>query len=424
METTPTLQRPWFPRTVGSAGYLLGSFPLHLAAFIVTVVGLSFGLGTLIIWLGVPALAATLYAIRGFATLERHAAARMTGRPVPRLPYTPAPEGASTLRAFLQPLRDPQAWLDALWGFVSFIVSTLTFCLGLLWVLAPLATIASPVAFWIQVHGFHVHYSGLGDLLDVPFPELLSLGINMLLGLILTATAPLMLPVLARAQLAVGEGLLSMRARDRAAVAHLTGSRDAIRQAETHALRRLERDIHDGPQQRLVRLNMDLARAQRQFETDPEMARTILADAQAQAQETLAELRQLSRGIAPPILVDRGLEAAISEAAARSSVPVTIYASLPDLPDHVATAAYFVTAESLVNVNKHSQAASAEVFAAVQDEALYLTISDDGIGGADAAKGHGLAGLAERLRGVDGTLKVSSPVGGPTQIEAVIPCGS
>ena len=170
---------------------------------------------------------------------------------------------------------------------------------------------------------------------------------------------------------------------------------------------------------------MDLARTRKQMEQNPERAREMLGEAMAQTQETLAELRQLSRGIAPPVLVDRGLEAAIDETAARSAIPVTVYSSIPGkLPDHVEQAAYFVISESLVNANKPSRATTIDLITAVQDGWLYVTITDDGMGGASTAKGHGLAGLEERLQGVDGRLSVTSPTGGPTTIEAVIPCES
>jgi len=185
-------------------------------------------------------------------------------------------------------------------------------------------------------------------------------------------------------------------------------SRDAGRLADTR--RRLERDIHDGPQQRLVRLRMDLARAHRQAEKDPAAASAIIQGAMEQTQQTLDELRQLSRGIAPPVLIDRGLAAAITEAATRSSVPVTVSTELPDLPDHVSQAAYFVVSEALANLNKHSGATVAGVEARVVDGSLQVRISDNGIGGASTAKGHGLAGLGGRcLRRGGGGL--GAPVG-------------
>jgi len=197
-----------------------------------------------------------------------------------------------------------------------------------------------------------------------------------------------------------------------------------VQRAEADTRRQLERDIHDGPQQRLVRLGMDLARAKRQAIKDPQAAEGIISGAMDQTQQTLDELRRLSRGIAPPVLTDRGLSAALAEVAARSTVPVTVHADLPPLPDHISQAAYFVASEALTNLNKHSGAHSAELGAVIETEQLRLWIADDGVGGASLAKGHGLAGLVERLEGVDGRLTVTSPAGGPTRVEAVIPCAS
>ena len=169
---------------------------------------------------------------------------------------------------------------------------------------------------------------------------------------------------------------------------------------------------------------MDLARAKRQASRDPRAAETILDGAIAQTRETLDELRSLSRGIAPPVLVDRGLAAALAEVAARSGVPVAVDADVPRLSERVEQAAYFVASEALTNLNKHSGAHSAELGAVIETEQLRLWIADDGVGGASLAKGHGLAGLVERLEGVDGRLTVTSPAGGPTRVEAVIPCAS
>ena len=231
-------------------------------------------------------------------------------------------------------------------------------------------------------------------------------------------TAPAVLRGLAAMQIGLSRAMLSWRSE----VSRLQTSRAAVQRAEADTRRRLERDIHDGPQQRLVRLRMDLARAHRQAEKDPAAASAIIQGAMEQTQQTLDELRQLSRGIAPPVLIDRGLAAAITEAATRSSVPVTVSTELPDLPDHVSQAAYFVVSESLANLNKHSGATVAGVEARVVDGSLQVRISDNGIGGASTAKGHGLAGLVERLSGVDGRLTLTSPTGGPTTVEAMIPC--
>ena len=194
--------------------------------------------------------------------------------------------------------------------------------------------------------------------------------------------------------------------------------------AEAAALRRLERDIHDGPQQRLVRLAMELGRAQHHFDSRPEAAREALGDAIIQAQEALEELRALSRGIAPPVLVDRGLREAVTALAARSTVPVELdTGSLDGQLDAAAeTAAYFVIAEALTNVAKHSHARRCTVGLRHGPGTLRVWVTDDGAGGAALDKGHGLQGLADRLHAAGGRLRVTSPSGGPTTIIAELPC--
>jgi signal transduction histidine kinase-like protein len=331
-------------------------------------------------------------------------------------------------------IADPQSWLDVLWVFVGFITCTFTWALAVTWVALCTGPVTGPISallneiFQSQGGGLTYLYwwgTGFTPMLNPTLVRILDALIYIVVGLLAIKLAPPVFRGLAWLRGSVGDALLNLRARNNAQITQLRDSRAAVQRAETGALRKLERDIHDGPQQRLVRLNMDLARARRQMDQDPERAREMLGEAMSQTQETLAELRQLSRGIAPPVLVDRGLEAAIDETAARSAIPVTVYSSIPGkLPDHVEQAAYFVISESLVNANKHSGATTIDLITAVQDGWLYATITDDGVGGASTAKGHGLAGLEERLQGVDGRLTVTSPAGGPTMIEAVIPCGS
>jgi signal transduction histidine kinase len=226
-------------------------------------------------------------------------------------------------------------------------------------------------------------------------------------------------------QAQLGRALLTSRAATQAEIDRVTQGRDAAVAAEAVALRRLERDIHDGPQQQLVRLNMDLARAQRQLDRDPQAARTTLGEAAGLARETLEELRALSRGIAPPVLADRGLAAALAAVAARSPVPVDLAVDLPTerLAPVTENTAYFVVSEALANVAKHSGATSCRVLVGCTDGRLVVVVEDDGTGGAVQAPGHGLAGLADRLQAVDGRLAVDSPRGGPTQLTADLPCG-
>ncbi|WP_086822594.1 sensor histidine kinase [Streptomyces sp. NRRL B-24572] len=250
-------------------------------------------------------------------------------------------------------------------------------------------------------------------------------------GLLLLLTLPPVTRACATAQAGLGRILLS----DASALHRGTGGpeqeRDTARArtvaavtAEAAALRRLERDIHDGPQQRLVRLAMELGRAERHLDSRPETVRAALADAILQTQEALEELRALSRGIAPPVLVDRGLHEALTVLAARSTVPAELDAGpLDGRPDPaVETAAYFVIAETLTNVAKHSRAHRCAIGLRHSGGTLRVWVTDDGVGGASLDKGHGLRGLDERLRAAGGRLRVNSPSGGPTTITAELPC--
>jgi signal transduction histidine kinase len=168
---------------------------------------------------------------------------------------------------------------------------------------------------------------------------------------------------------------------------------------------------------------MDLGRAKAKFADDPEGAKAIIDQAHADAKEALTELRNLVRGVHPPVLTDRGLDAAISGLAALSPVPVTVHADLDARPtSSVEAIAYFVVAEALTNVAKHARATRAEISIVRRGDVLRVVIRDDGAGGADP-RGEGLSGLADRVAGVDGRLFVHSPAGGPTIIEAELPCG-
>jgi signal transduction histidine kinase len=189
--------------------------------------------------------------------------------------------------------------------------------------------------------------------------------------------------------------------------------------------RRIERDLHDGAQQRLVALAMDLGMAKQKLDSDPAAARVLVDEAHDQAKRALSEMRDLVRGIHPAVLTDRGLDAAISALAGRSPVPVTVEVDLPRrLPDAIETNAYFVVAEALANIAKHSRATQARVIVRCEGEKLVIEVADDGIGGVEPAKGSGLSGLRDRMRALDGQLLISSPVGGPTWIRAELPCAS
>jgi signal transduction histidine kinase len=255
------------------------------------------------------------------------------------------------------------------------------------------------------------------------------------LGLLFLFTLPLVTRMCVAAQAGLGQALLWDTSALHRRISGLEQERDTARAqtvavvtAEAAALRRLERDIHDGPQQRLVRLALELGRAQRHFDSRPEAAREALADALAQTQEALEELRALSRGIAPPILADRGLREALTALAGRSTVPVELDAGPLDerldgrLDAAVETAAYFVIAEALTNVAKHSHARQCTVGLRHAEGTLRAWVTDDGTGGAALAKGHGLQGLDDRVRAIGGRLLVTSPAGGPTTVTAELPC--
>jgi signal transduction histidine kinase len=198
---------------------------------------------------------------------------------------------------------------------------------------------------------------------------------------------------------------------------------ETVEQQDTD-LRRIERDLHDGAQARLVALGINLGMAEQKFETDPDAARALVTEARTGVGDALRELRDLVRGIRPPVLADRGLEAAISALADRSPVPVDVVAHVDPRPDDpIETAAYFVVAESLTNVAKHAGATRVDVRLERVGQLLKVEILDDGHGQADPL-GPGLIGLRRRVEALGGRLTVTSPFGGPTIVRAEIPCGS
>ena len=226
---------------------------------------------------------------------------------------------------------------------------------------------------------------------------------------------------------AMAHGLLADEEREQMTerIATLETSRSGAVESADARLRRIERDLHDGAQHRLAYIAMELGRARAKLPEDPAAADTLLAGAHDESKRAMRELRDLVRGIHPSVLSDRGLDAALSGLAERASVPVEINSSLAErLPPAVETAAYYVVAETLTNVGRHSGASRAEVDVRIDHGQLVLTVADDGHGGAERRPGSGLEGLAQRVEALDGTLAVTSPAGGPTTITAWLPCGS
>jgi signal transduction histidine kinase len=203
----------------------------------------------------------------------------------------------------------------------------------------------------------------------------------------------------------------------------LTSTRAGAVDAQEEKLRRIERDLHDGAQARLVALGMSLGMAEQKLDAaEPEEARELLAEARAGAEHALRELRDLARGIHPPVLADRGLEAAVRSLADLSPTQVSVSVDLGERPSAaVESAAYFVSAEGLANAAKHAHATRVEIRIARRGASLHLEIIDDGSGGADP-EGSGLRGLRGRVQALDGTFRVLSPPGGPTILTAELPC--
>jgi signal transduction histidine kinase len=395
---------------------LLAPLGLGLAVF-------AFGAGVLsLLWLGVPLLLGLLVVSRGFAALHRRWAARVLGVEIAR-PYRPRPRGwraAGTAVA-----RDPATWRDFAWllangtvGLVLCVLPVVLLIVGIgavglsaAWPLLPAgAHAAGPV--WLADHA--------GTFFDIPPRVACVSGGFAILLLGWLSTSPLI-----RGNARIAGWLLAPTERARLArrIEALASSRADTVDAHAAELRRLERDLHDGAQARLVSLGMSLGLAEEIVESDPQAVKALLAEARQSSSLALSELRDLVRGIHPPVLADRGVGGAVHALALDSPVPTEVDVDLAGrLPAPVESAAYFAVAEALVNVAKHSGARSAAVRLSYADEALSLLVTDDGDGGADPARGTGLRGIERRLAAFDGTLSVTSPRGGPTQVRMMLPC--
>ncbi|TSD62840.1 sensor histidine kinase [Aeromicrobium piscarium] len=420
--TAPTTLAPprGARRVLLETAYGLSAIVLGIVALVLVLSLTALGLALIVVVGGVLVLALAAIVARGFAAAERQRLRSMLGREAPTPRYLRSRPDDGLWRRCLTPLRDPQTWLDIVWGVIGWITGTFAFALTVVWWVGALGGLT--YWFWQRWIPVDDEGTGLAELLGLGEGRAAESWLNLVLGVLFLVTLPLAVRAGALLHASLAAVLLCSRAELQGEVARAEDGRAAARDAEAESLRRLERDIHDGPQQRLVRLTMDLGRAKRQVSEDPELAAQRIDDALMQARETVAELRSLSRGIAPPLLVDRGLSAAVRELAVQSIVPVTVTTRAVDgLAPHVETAAYFVVAEALANVGKHSGASSASVTVAADGDDLLVRVEDDGIGGAHPAKGLGLAGLRQRLAAVDGALEVSSPEGGPTAVVARIP---
>jgi len=435
-DTTTSATAPGFWRRYGA---LWKGAPRELlvivALFVIaqTAVGIGWGLfsagvGLLPVFLlGVFVIVAALYAARGIGWLNL-VLIEWTGRP--RIPRPVWRREAGFLGWLRSMFASPHYWLYLSYSLLpQLVLSIVSFtvamtCLGI-------AVGGTLWAFWAWSLNGLERNGGLAWLIE----RWLGVDGRLLEGVAYTVLGLLfafLLPFVTRGLSWAHWGLARLMLgsfRDEELERQLAGaqaSRAAAVSAEDTALRRLERDIHDGPQQRLVRLQMDIASADRRIGDSPEEARALLASAAEQAREALEELRALSRGFAPPILLDRGLIAALQSAAARSAVPVEVVDGIPAglaLPPELERNAYFIASEGLVNAVKHAGATQVElrVEADAARRLLSVTVRDDGRGGAVPVPGHGLAGLEERVRGLGGELSLDSPESGPTVLAARLP---
>ncbi|MDX3119765.1 sensor histidine kinase, partial [Streptomyces scabiei] len=402
--------------------YVLLGLPIGVALFTFAVTMLSLGAGLLVTFLGVPVLAAGLAACRGLGSLERARARGLLGLEVGEPEPLRAPRsGAMGWMGAV--LKSGTSWRNLLyavvqfpWAVFSFVVTVTVWSLG--WTM-----LTYPLWFWvIPMYGGQGGIQLYGDeqhsvYLDNPF----EITVTALVGLLITLASPWIVRALTTVDRLLVHGLLgpsSLGAR----VVELESDRGVVVDTAAADLRRIERDLHDGAQARLVGLAMDLGLAKEKLREDPQEAARMVGEAHGEVKTALQELRDLARGIHPAVLTDRGLDAALSSVASRCTVPVKVDVDLVERPaPAIEGIAYFTVSELLQNVSKHSGARSASVDVWRTDDRLMLQVMDDGVGGADASGGSGLAGLAGRLDAVDGILVVDSPAGGPTRITAELP---
>jgi signal transduction histidine kinase len=320
---------------------------------------------------------------------------------------------------------DPAAWRDLAYLLLLLPMGALGFAVVVAAFVAVVGTMTLPG--WLFV-GFPDGAPLWREVRIDTLPEALIVAVVALP--VSTLAAYLLIAGVSRAHAALGGALLgpskSVRLAERVEV--LTESRSRAMEAAIAERRRLERDLHDGAQQRLVSLAMDLGMAKEKLDKDPEAVRGLVEEAHGEARRVLSEIRDLVRGIHPAILTDRGLDPALSALAGRSRIPVAVDVRLEDrLPEAVETTAYFVAAEALSNAAKHSGASEAGVAVWRErspEDSLVVEVTDDGAGGASPVAGGGLSGLGDRLSALDGRLLVRSPEGGPTLVRAEIPLGT
>lgn len=417
MADSTDAQAPPIPgrlRRVGWQVGLIGMNPVTLLMAVLSVVFLALSWT----WIMLPVVAAVVAGTRALADGYRVIAGGLSGTVIPS-PYRPRPAGGWSTR-LLGLARDPATWRDLAWlwaggtaGF-ALVVIPMALLLGACWQLVvPLLW-----SIWPDVYR---GYWGFVDITSLPVAVALSWPVAAFYFWLWWRMEPRFTRWYARLARALLAPTASARLAER--VQHLTESRAETVDTQAAELRRIERDLHDGAQARLVALGMSLGMADEIVERDPEAAKALLAEARATTSQALAELRDLVRGIHPPVLADRGLDGAVHALAMASPLPTAVEVDIPGrLPAPVESAGYFVVAELITNVIKHSGAGRAWVRVSHADGLLSLMVADDGNGGADPSGGTGLRGIERRLGAFDGTVVVSSPAGGPTVVTMELPC--
>ncbi|MET9950296.1 sensor domain-containing protein [Streptomyces sp. NPDC006339] len=416
------VRAPFEGRVWREFGYVLTGLPLSVLSFCLAVALVSAGAGLLVTFLGVPVLAAALTVCRGFGAVERARARGLLGLDV-RAPEPARGRVGGPLAWMGATLRSGASWRHLLYAILHFPWAVFTFSVTVaLWAWG-WSLFTYPLWQWVlplyagqaglQVYGDETH----ALYLDSPF----ELAVTSLVGLVFVLLWPWATRGLVAVDRLMVAGLLGP-SRLATRVTELESDRGVVVDTAAADLRRIERDLHDGAQARLVALAMDLGLAKEKLAQDPAAAAVMVDEAHGEVKLALQELRDLARGIHPAVLTDRGLDAALSAVAARCTVPVSVEVDLPGRPAAaIEGIAYFTVSELLQNVSKHARARRAWVDVWRTDGRLMLQVRDDGVGGADPAAGHGLAGLADRLDAVDGVLAVDSPAGGPTTVTAELP---
>jgi signal transduction histidine kinase len=380
--------------------------PLGLPLFALRL----YGLPLIPLGLGLILFVPGTIAVRWLANVHRRLSGQWLGVPIPE-PYLPRPyQGVIGLVKRL--VTDPATWRDQLWLLLNAPV-------GLFLGFLPTILLLS------GVEGFFVWAEPDGDYMGMPTSSPATQVVAIPIGVALLVLAVWGSPRIQRLHGRFHQALLGPTRKSELAtrVQRLTETRADAVDTSAAELRRIERDLHDGAQARLVAMGMNLGAAERLLDEDPAAARALLVEAREASAAALQELRNLVRGIHPPVLADRGLGDAVRALALASPLRADVQVDLPGRPDPpVESAAYFAVAEVLTNAAKHAGGGQVWVDLRYTGGRLQMTVTDDGVGGADAARGTGLRGVERRLGTFDGTVFVSSPIGGPTVIVMEIPC--